>query len=140
MELNLNSKTIIIAFIAVILLVIVLLNFSASGSARIEVAPERFDFGVIPQKTVEHEFQVKNTGNKALEILQVTTSCGCTTAEIDSELIQPNQTAKLIVRFDPNAMAEPVTGKVKRIVYIKSNDSSNPELEIELTAFVEGGA
>ncbi len=111
---------------------------SAAGEAKIVVSPASHDFGNMPQQAVEKVFDVRNTGSKMLEITRISTSCGCTTAEIDLNRIEPNGTARLTVRFDPNSMEPVVTGKVERVVYIRSNDPEQPELEIEIRAFVVG--
>lgn len=134
-----NSLAIAFGAIAVVFLAVFLIGIVNAGNPEIRVVPPAYDFGKIPQKKVEHEFRVMNEGQETLEIEQITTSCGCTTAEIDSGKIEPGKTARLIVRFDPNAMEETVQGSVQRIVYIKSNDPERPEIEIEISAEVEGG-
>ena len=112
---------------------------SNTGNPAIEVVPAEYSFGEIPQEEISHTFELKNTGKGTLEIIRITTSCGCTTASADSTTVSPGQSTDLIVTFDPNAMEEPVEGEVLRIVYIKSNDPEKPELEIELTANVIKG-
>lgn len=97
---------------------------------RIEITPASYDFGNIPYVKVETEFQVKNSGGSPLEILSVSTSCGCTTAEIESVTLLPGAVTRLHVTFDPQLMGE--EGDILRVVYIKSNDPHQPEVEIEL--------
>lgn len=106
------------------------------GDPKIQVAPKSYDFGNIPKESVNHTFMVKNIGKGTLKIKGVTTSCGCTKASIDSETIKSGQSTNLLVTFDPNSMN--ITGPVYRIVYIKSNDFEQPEVEIEITANVIG--
>ena len=104
---------------------------------KIEITPSFYDFGDIPYKLVEHTFSVKNTGKITLEITRISTSCGCTKGTIDKETINPGETANLLVTIDPNLMEEDIEGKIERIVYIKSNDPTQPEVEIQLTANIK---
>ncbi len=97
----------------------------------IKVEPESHDFlDIIKGTIVESSFVVWNNGNSNLEILSVTTSCGCTKAWIDSEIIEPGNSTLLHVSFDPNAHNS--VGELKRTVYIKSNDPVKSELEIPI--------
>jgi hypothetical protein len=66
----------------------------------------------------------------------VSTSCGCTLAKIDQNNLKPGENTGLHVTFNPKLMKEEVKGKVSRIIFIKSNDPDNPELEIKITANV----
>ena len=105
---------------------------------KISVSPEAWDFGEMPSETVSKTFTLQNSGTLPLEIKRLSTSCGCTTATVGKDNLQPGELTDLVVQFDPNAMETPVVGKVLRIVYIKSNDPNLPELEIEITANVQG--
>jgi len=101
---------------------------------RIVLEPKSFDWGEVPyDRAVTQEFLVKNEGGEPLEILAVTTSCGCTTARVDSEMIEPGGTTRLWVTFDPT-VHEPTTGPVVRFVYLRTNDPDNPEVSLELHA------
>ncbi len=136
-----NSTHIIFVVIVIIIIAAVFYGYfnlqnSGGGGPRIRFTPRSYDFGDIQPQLVEHTFVVKNIGNAPLLIKKVTTSCACTKATIDSEEILPNQTANLLVTFDPNLMEEEVKGNVLRIVYIKSNDPEKPEVEIEIKANV----
>lgn len=110
--------------------------FNIEKKPVIQVTPPSYDFGDIPQEVVSHVFKVENTGESTLEILRVSTSCGCTTASVESTTLAPNQFTNLTVTFDPNAMEEEIEDQILRIIYIKSNDPENPEVEIEITANV----
>jgi len=101
---------------------------------HIEITPASYDFGDIPYTEVETDFQVKNTGGSPLEIASVSTSCGCTTAEIESKTLLPGAVTGLHVTFDPQLMGE--EGDILRVVYVKSNDPQRPEVEIELRGMV----
>ncbi len=108
-----------------------------SKEPKIEIIPNFYDFGDIPYELVEHTFTVKNIGEDILEITRISTSCGCTKGTIDKELINPDETANLLITIDSNLMEEDIEGKIERTVYIKSNDPSQPEIEIQLTANIQ---
>lgn len=101
---------------------------------KIELSTTSFDLGDInPDDGNRVEtFFVKNVGNAPLKIISVSTSCGCTEAEVESEEVLPGEQTKLIVTYDSSVHPE-LVGKIKRIVYIQSNDPFQEEAELELT-------
>lgn len=116
---------------------IVFLVLAVSGCtkspAQIELSTTNYDLGDIdPSKGIRtEEFYVKNVGGEVLKISSVSTSCGCTEAEVEAEEIPPGGETKLIVKYDPSVHPG-LVGKIKRIVYIKSNDPLHEEVELEL--------
>ncbi len=78
-----------------------------------------------------------------MEIYRVSTSCGCTKASIDTKMIEPGETAKVIVNFEPalhRSFKKGEVVKMERTVYIRSNDPETPEKAVSVTAtIVEGG-
>lgn len=115
------------------------LSGNVADKPKIEVAPESYDFGDVKYgDKVDYTFRVKNSGGADLEILKVSTSCGCTTAEISKEKIAPGEEAELRVKFNSAAMGEVgAYGEQKRIIYIKSNDPPSPQKEINIKANVK---
>lgn len=132
------SVFIIIATVTIVIAMIGVYGYfnMNKGVPKIDVIPDSYDFGEVPYEKVEHTFSVKNTGTARLEIEGVTTSCGCTKGTVESQTIQPGKSTNLLVTFDPNLMSEEVLGKVLRIVYIKSNDPKQPEVQVKITADV----
>ncbi len=106
------------------------------GSPKIEITPAYKDLGDVTKEGFNYTFIVKNVGDKPLVIDRVSTSCGCTQANIDKELIEPGEETELHVTFNPKLMEEEVKGGVSRIIFIDSNDPKNPSSEIKLTANV----
>jgi len=106
---------------------------------RIEITPQSFDFGdVVYGQVVEHAFKVKNAGSEILEIKRLATSCGCTSAEIAEKQINPGGEAELRVAYDTGAMSGPHgKGPQERIIYIKSSDPVNPQIEVMIYANVK---
>ena len=114
---------------------------AARGPAKIELSTAEFDFGTIPNSgPVRQVFQVRNTGQERLEIDGVSTSCGCTTAEVDNTRLLPGEAANLTVTYDPQVHGGE-TGEFLRVVYVRSNDPSTPEasLTIRVTVVEPGG-
>ena len=113
------------------------------GPPKIEVSPTVYDFGTIAGTVqVETTISVHNAGESTLEILSVTTSCGCTRAHIADEKIAPGQTTTVKIIFDARShvgerevlLTEPEA--VTHVVYLRTNDPARPEVEIEIRAMV----
>ncbi len=120
--------------IGIMIFIIVVSGCSTTLSApRIELSTNSFDLGDInPDEGNRVEtFFVKNIGGSPLNIISVSTSCGCTEAEVESEEILPGEQTKLTVTYDPSVHPG-LVGKMERVVYIKSNDPVNKEVELEL--------
>lgn len=117
-------------------------NTSSTQSFSGKIVFDRIihDFGNVPQSQgiLKTTFEVKNGGRGILEIGDLSTSCGCTTAEISSKSIQANETATLTVYFDPDFHKEPAD-KLTRTVFIPTNDPGNPEAEVKITVDILEG-
>lgn len=105
--------------------------------SAILISPESFDFGTIVQSdgVVSTTFSIENTGDEALTINRLSTSCGCTTAEMDMSDIAAGEQRTMTVTFDPT-VHEDQTGEITRLVYLQTSDAIRPEVEIDLTAYV----
>jgi len=115
------------------------LGLERASPPRIEIVPGSYDFGVIPYRAVEVSFTVRNIGGSPLKIEGISTSCGCTRAAAAKEELLPGEETELRVTFDPNLMEERLTGRIYRVVYVKSNDPERPEVEVEIWATLEEG-
>lgn len=111
----------------------------AENRPKIEITPQFFNFGEVEYgQVVEYNFKVKNLGSEILEINRVATSCPCATAKIVKEKIEPGEEVELLVSYDSGAMSGPHgKGKQERIIYVKSNDPVNPQVEVEIYADVK---
>ena len=78
-----------------------------------------YDFGTIKESKgpVKHTFEVVNTGDKPLIIIDAVASCGCTKPEYPSKPIKPGKKGKIKVTYSP--IGRP--GAFKKTVKIKSN-------------------
>ncbi|MCB9326406.1 MAG: DUF1573 domain-containing protein [Lewinellaceae bacterium] len=99
-----------------------------------------YDFGDVPQSAgvISTTFEIMNIGNEKLEIGALSTSCGCTTAEISGKSIDPGNSATLTVSFDPDFHSEP-SDKLTRTVFIPTNDINQPEAEVKITVDILEG-
>ena len=105
---------------------------------KIKISPGSFDFGEINYgDIVSYGFKVKNSGQETLEIRRVATSCACTTARISQDKLEPGEEAELLVSYDSAAMALHGSGREERIIYVRSNDSANPQVEVRIYATVK---
>jgi hypothetical protein len=115
-----------------LLLFVVGCTANAESPGQIELDSAEFDFGTVPNdKLASQVFQVRNAGRGTLEILGLSTSCGCTTAEIDDHRLAPGETSDLTVTYDPQAH-DGATGEFMRIVYIRSDDPDRAETTLIL--------
>jgi len=106
---------------------------STAPAPRIAVEPASFDFGrVVPQRTLQRQFSVRNFGSADLDVERVSTTCGCTAALLDDKVVKPGGSAALRVSFETRNYS----GKVTRSVLIRSNDPAHPTVELKLQATV----
>ncbi|MDP3994802.1 MAG: DUF1573 domain-containing protein [bacterium] len=131
------------------------ITYSSSDAERpkAEASVTNFDLGDMKvSEDKKQDFEIKNTGSKPLQILNVSSSCGCTTGQIiykDQESpefgmhsqsafvteIAPDDSAKVRVTYRPSVM--PVYGAVEREVYVTTNDPDNGRMVFSVTANVK---
>ncbi|HTK81989.1 MAG TPA: DUF1573 domain-containing protein [Bacteroidota bacterium] len=86
-----------------------------------------FDLGKIYEgRSVDRKLTIQNVGRDTLVINNVHTSCGCTVAKLSSDRILPGKREKLTVTID----SKDIQGDIKRDVYIASNDTASPKLDL----------
>jgi len=125
-----------IALVSLCLLLLALVTGCADQPGQVELSATEYDFGTIPNdKPVSQVFEVRNVRKGKLEISGVSTSCGCTSAELSKRQLARSETAQLEVTYDPLAH-EGATGRFMRIVYIRSNDPDIPEATLTIRVTV----
>lgn len=106
------------------LLVILLspLFLFAQPSPKFEVVGgESIDLGDhMRGREVRQEIEFKNTGTDDLKVISVSTTCGCSSALISSDVIKPGETGK--ISFTYNGLS---TGKVTKGVVVTTNEPMN---------------
>ncbi|MEX2145367.1 MAG: DUF1573 domain-containing protein [Candidatus Spechtbacterales bacterium] len=118
-----------------------------------------FDFGTINMKDgkVEHSFEVKNNGEEPVIITKAYTSCACTDAYIydaggkeygkfvmpghlgtssANVVINPGDTAAVKAVFNPAAHGPAGVGLAQRVVYLETNSTQSPRMELSFEAVV----
>lgn len=105
---------------------------------EIAITPSSYDFGRVKYGVVAaYVFEIKNEGNASLEISEISTSCSCTQAFLDNRVITPGKTENMKVTFNPAVHKDDTDlGKIKRTVYLKTNDPQNPEPTVSISADV----
>jgi len=78
-------------------------------------------------------FSIKNKADEELILERVKSSCGCVETSISTKNIKPEKSAELKATF--NAIG--YKGKVKKDIYIKSNDPYESEKIITLSIKIE---
>lgn len=106
-------------------------------TGQLDISSSLVDFGDIDQHggIVTTMVEVTNSGEKDLLIYRVSTSCGCTTAQMDMSPLPPGETRTLTIAFDPLVHPDQ-TGPITRVVYLQSSDPDQPEFEIDVIGTV----
>ncbi len=106
----------------------------------IEAETTSFDLGeVVNGEIVRRQVTIYNRGSAPLKIEGISTSCSCTTAKMDEQVIPPGGSSQLEIAFDAGAHGPALSGSVLRQVFVASNDADNPEIVIEFTADIVPG-
>lgn len=131
------KKLIMIGIVFVVFsVVIIYLNQSIKpvlDSSEFQIAESEFDFGVIKQSggLVSHDFEFTYTGDIERQVLGVPGSCGCTTGEVDLEVLQSGTRGVITVTFDPNLHEEP-EGRFYKTVSLVTDPPILEELEVKI--------
>lgn len=112
-----------------------LLTACAGNQPDVNLETTEFNFGdVVNGVIMERDLTVSNLGKADLVVDTVTTTCGCTTANLDPMTIPAGGTATLHIEFDSGAHGPDLTGQVMRQVILISNDPEQPEATVEFVA------
>jgi len=125
-------------FLSVLILAGAAVALLAACSPRepdIRLDQSQIDLGQVVNGEVRtFEVSVLNQGNTNLVIEAVSTSCGCTSAQVIPAALEPGERGLLQVTFDSGAHGPEELGPVMRQVFIASNDPDQPELDFRFTA------
>ncbi len=130
-------------------------KYSANDTQKPKVVIDQTSYDLKSIKvsdTATAKFSIKNTGNKQLQLFDISSSCGCTVGQViykgqeSAEYgmhsvgsfatpIEPGTEAIIKVIYRPFVM--PVYGAVQREVYISTNDPQNPKLVFQVKANVK---
>lgn len=112
--------------------------YKESVLEEISITPARQELGEVIYGDVETTtFTLTNFTADTIKISRVSTSCGCTKAEIDTEELFPYSSTEIQVSFDPAVHKDDSDlGDLTRTIYIETDHPDFPKLEAEITATV----
>lgn len=100
---------------------------------KIEFDQDEWDFGYAPGNAmVKHTFLIKNTGTETLKITKVKPSCGCTSAPLAKDVLEPGESTELEVGFKTLKFK----GEVSKKITITSSDPVDSMVTISFKANV----
>ena len=77
-------------------------------------------------------FAFTSAGGAELVIEDIKTTCGCTTTELTQTRFAPGEGDAIEVRYKPVG-----SGKIRRTVFVHSNDAAQPAIELHIDAVVK---
>lgn len=125
--------------ISFIMILLAVHTLSAQVAKPIQFREETFDFGTVMEDggPVEHEFVFTNTSGRAIKILNVEPSCGCTTPAWSKELVGAGKTGFIKASFDPKSRPGYFT---KTLTVTTDFDATPVVLQIKGTVNASGAA
>jgi hypothetical protein len=126
-----------IAFVFALTFAVLLITACSGGSPEIILSEVEIDLGDIVNGEIRSlDIPIRNLGTVDLVIEAVSTSCGCTSAEVQPTTIGPGEEGMLSIQYDSGAHGPDANGPVIRQVFIASNDPNQPEAELRIIAEV----
>ena len=111
---------------------------SEESNSVVVITPPNQNLGkVIYGDVATTTFTLTNSTSKPLKITRISTSCGCTKAEVEKKDLGANETALVKVSFDPAVHKDDTDiGEVTRSIYISTDNPDFPQLTSTITANV----
>jgi hypothetical protein len=101
---------------------------------RITFEKTTIDLGNISINTsTTCEFKFKSSGTEPIEITNVRTTCGCTTAKLDKKPYPPGESNSIKITYHSGPMNE----KANKSIYVLTNDVVSPTIQLNITATVQ---
>ena len=120
-------------------LVIILMLFSVAahgqeGQSMLKFQSMVHNFGHIKEDGGEQlcSFSAINKGKDSIEVTEIETSCGCTSAQYTKGNIAPNEKFEVTVRFNP--FNRP--GRIDKHIFVMVSDSEEP-IRLTIEGFVQ---
>jgi hypothetical protein len=110
-------------------------GFGSGGTGESQTSPRtitlKHDFGVVrPSQSVSHEFRVTNPSDSAWTFAQFRITCGCTVADISSEVIPPGGSATVTFSYRPPSEV----GDDRRSIDVVFQEPSAPLVRLTVEA------
>ena len=104
-----------------------------AGEPKISFTKTFHDFGTVTKgDKVSHAFVFRNDGDADLVLEGISTSCGCTTANLEKKTYKPGESGALPVNF----YSENFLGLTSKTVDVKTNDPNNRRVELKIQSDV----
>lgn len=113
-------------------------NAYKENNVSVSLSPDSQALGTVMYGEVATTtFILTNYAPLPLTITRISTSCGCTKASVDKEVLEAYDSTKVHVTFDP-AVHEDDTdlGELTRTIYIETDNPNFSDLESKITATV----
>lgn len=105
-------------------------NQIQSGTPKAVFVEKAFSFNeVLEGEMVTHAFLIENQGTASLKVLDVRTSCGCTTAKRPG-IIAPGAQDRIVVKGNTNGYGGRVFHKT---ITVSTNDPRQPKIRLQLS-------
>jgi len=90
---------------------------------KLIVSEDNWDFGDVPNVgNVSHTFRLTNAGDAVLKILNVSSSCGCTSTRLENQELKPGGKTEITATF--NNAAYPSGGHLVKQITITTDDTT----------------
>ncbi|MBU4273320.1 MAG: DUF1573 domain-containing protein [Planctomycetes bacterium] len=97
---------------------------------KLVIDKTEYDFGTLDMKSGgKHDFVFTNAGEGPLKLVSGSTSCRCTTSDVDNKVIPPGGSDKVTISWKP---AERV-GPYQQTAKILTNDPARPEVTLTVS-------
>ena len=111
------------------------LSLAFAGPARAALTWESTAADLHPSltdKTAVAHFKYKNTGDKPVTITNVHSSCGCTTAALEKNVVEPNESGEITATFNIGDRS----GVQNKTITVQTNDTAEVTTILKLTATI----
>jgi len=114
---------------------------SVSGiGPRCAIERTEIHLGTKPSfRPFQHEFSIRNTGDRTLELGLISRSCSCTTSFLSATSIAPGSHSLVQVGYSPESGARPF-GESSHSIQLSTNDPRIPKVTLNVMATLTGGA
>ncbi len=108
---------------------------AVANEPKISFTVAEHDFGIIDKGgKVSVDFEFTNSGSADLEIINVKTSCGCTTATPEKTVYKPGEGGVIPVTFSSERFP---TGPIAKTITVTSNDVANPRMQLRIRGEIQ---
>ena len=100
-----------------------------STESFIEMAPD--------EEEVRASFKVTNTGNEAVRISRIKTSCGCTGSVVDQERIAPGESSEIIGTFNKGNRQGTNRNRLQVFIDSQPDPVATLTMEVKIPSLIE---